>query len=1282
MKKAVLLLIFALLLVIQTQPLASAAPCSSVTYSAPSGSQNNIVFTFDTQYECGQYANGDWYVVVDGGGDVTITSITPAYSSGRNGWEINPSDPHNQGLDDRITTGGISFDPGLVPTLPRNVGPGSSVLKVVSRPNPPPSGDTTRLQFAVVLTVVGSAPGSPSETFRPPYFSSSKPTYLTSDIDWSKLPSLHCSNCPGAIGITEAEDRVRHVQLDHLWRHQQDLPPLDNMRSEYGAEMSRDWSEVILQLMLDDYSVNEKRMASIYMIQAGIDHAQVALSGGGWPAAAGHGLGRKQSVLFAAVMLNDDNLLDLLENPPLVVYGGETKSAFAENEQLYYGNNNAPLWGYYNGERTEEIYWSRFLTGSGHGGNKDPYEYVDGGDTGRGTCAGGQGGYQWVTSPPYKYSALVVQFLNAKKAYNSNAHLDYADRWVQYGHHTYPDPCATGPGTYGVDYGPDGSGGCILGAGRAHDSHHTENDCGQNPSSFGNEVWNAFRTDFGCMYVDDLAPNGYYQYNCDSVLMNCGDISSCGDYPNQRALDYDPCNLDCGSVPMGDIYVDNSVSDCTSYDPYTRTCGSGSDRAFDTIQEAADIVNPGETVIVMTGNYPESVTLSRGGNIGNKVTFSSYPRRSAVVRQFTTNANYVSIEGFEITGMNDGVLIRSDSVDVVDNYFHDIVGHGASFGIEGSSSDNIYIADNYMYTVSQAIRTSGNNWLVENNEVNRLSQNADYVRFFGMNQTFRGNYFHGSMHDDFLRDPPNPSDPYYHVDCFQTWGTTPTRDIVFEDNICIDYYVQGIISRPDGTTTHSDYTIRNNIFGGSTNSAEQAGHGVNVEDTSNVHIVNNVIANQRWHGVFLQGNSGATAVILNNIFYNLNDVVTGTANIEDFNVIYNVDDPLSNPGSNDQIGVDPLFVDPANYNFRLQEGSPARNAGTDTSSYGVVADIEGNQRPQGSAYDIGAYEYGGTGPPPGCSQNSDCDDGLFCNGDETCSNGNCLSGSNPCPGQSCDDVNDECVTASFPSDYASWWKFDDGSGATSFSDENGQNPGSCTGSACPIYTTGLDGSGAYSFDGIDDYIEFGTSAFGIDSTNEFTISLWINVINGDSSDLIITRNRYVDPFRVRLNSDNTLDIDTRFESGTILNHDSSIALTEDDWHHLALNYKDGVREIYIDGELDITASAPGQTLRTRDQTTWLGGTTEGGATWYLEAIFDNLMIYNRGLSGPEIQQIYCSQGGSGCQTYHRADMNQNGCIDGGEIGVFINRWYASTQDVSMVELVRALEVWKAPCQPI
>jgi len=45
--------------------------------------------------------------------------------------------------------------------------------------------------------------------------------------------------------------------------------------------------------------------------------------------------------------------------------------------------------------------------------------------------------------------------------------------------------------------------------------------------------------------------------------------------------------------------------------------------------------------------------------------------------------------------------------------------------------------------------------------------------------------------------------------------------------------------------------------------------------------------------------------------------------------------------------------------------------------------------------------------------------------------------------------------------------------------------------------------------------------------------------------------------------------------------------------------------------------------------------------------------------------------------YHRADTNQDGRIDNHEITVFINRWLASSQDVSMTELVRALELWKS-----
>ena len=48
-----------------------------------------------------------------------------------------------------------------------------------------------------------------------------------------------------------------------------------------------------------------------------------------------------------------------------------------------------------------------------------------------------------------------------------------------------------------------------------------------------------------------------------------------------------------------------------------------------------------------------------------------------------------------------------------------------------------------------------------------------------------------------------------------------------------------------------------------------------------------------------------------------------------------------------------VFVDPANHDFHLLFNSPAIDAGTNT---GIATDFDGTARPQGSGYDIGAYE--------------------------------------------------------------------------------------------------------------------------------------------------------------------------------------------------------------------------------------------------------------------------------------------------------------------------------------
>jgi len=75
---------------------------------------------------------------------------------------------------------------------------------------------------------------------------------------------------------------------------------------------------------------------------------------------------------------------------------------------------------------------------------------------------------------------------------------------------------------------------------------------------------------------------------------------------------------------------------------------------------------------------------------------------------------------------------------------------------------------------------------------------------------------------------------------------------------------------------------------------------------------------------------------------------------------------LSIPGYTfdpNSLGVNPLFIDPQNGNFHLQPNSPAIDNGT---FVGLTLDFEGNPIPQGSAPDIGAYEYpSGVTYPPG-----------------------------------------------------------------------------------------------------------------------------------------------------------------------------------------------------------------------------------------------------------------------------------------------------------------------------
>jgi parallel beta-helix repeat protein len=138
----------------------------------------------------------------------------------------------------------------------------------------------------------------------------------------------------------------------------------------------------------------------------------------------------------------------------------------------------------------------------------------------------------------------------------------------------------------------------------------------------------------------------------------------------------------------------------------------------------------------------------------------------------------------------------------------------------------------------------------------------------------------------------------------------------------------------------------NNILWGNDTAIEVAYGGAN-----NTYVYNNTV----------YGNAGAAI----NISAADNTVMTNNLLFGNLTAILDNDNNPTTTGSNnlcDSGGVgcslisDPLFANVSMSDFHLQAGSPAIDSGFNLAGI-VPADFDGVPRPQGSAYDVGAYEY-------------------------------------------------------------------------------------------------------------------------------------------------------------------------------------------------------------------------------------------------------------------------------------------------------------------------------------
>jgi len=434
------------------------------------------------------------------------------------------------------------------------------------------------------------------------------------------------------------------------------------------------------------------------------------------------------------------------------------------------------------------------------------------------------------------------------------------------------------------------------------------------------------------------------------------------------------------SCLAGTYYVARNHSGASDSNPGTES------QPWLTIQHAANVINAGDICLVKAGAYYERIQITRSGKEGSPIIFQA--QGTVVNRGFTIEADYIHVIGFEITDTpNDfkdgqGVWLIGKYCEIKNNYLHDITRWGILMYYIDSADDpatsHCLVSGNRIERASMAgIEVWGQNNIIENNDISHTLQyspkwipppswvDADGMRFFGKGHIIRGNYIHDITFDD-----PENIDP--HTDGIQTWG--PASDILIDGN-----YID--LPMPPSTTScqfltcsgsnpMKDITLINNIF--ITDSYQRCPitlHGTGSNLIQNVNIIHNTFirtADATAQGVGLVSTTKVT--IKNNIFYYhssySSQYIRTWENVTNLDVGYNLvfvnaGNPAGNPYPKDLWQVDPMFVKYEDNDFRLQQFSPAIDAAAPWLE--VIADFDNNNRPQGSGYDIGAFEFNASG---------------------------------------------------------------------------------------------------------------------------------------------------------------------------------------------------------------------------------------------------------------------------------------------------------------------------------
>ena len=171
---------------------------------------------------------------------------------------------------------------------------------------------------------------------------------------------------------------------------------------------------------------------------------------------------------------------------------------------------------------------------------------------------------------------------------------------------------------------------------------------------------------------------------------------------------------------------------------------------------------------------------------------------------------------------------------------------------------------------------------------------------------------------------------------------------------------------------------------------------------------------------------------------------------------------------------------------------------------------------------------------------------------------------------------------------------------------------------------------AYSFDGIDDYIDFGDPDEVFDfGNNDFSISLWVKSNGDQSGKYIISKyDGNGEPNSFGLGTHSNSQVYVWSSSNAHGNSQSaylndSYYLNDGAWHHLVLVFSNDYMNLYVDGDLRddiyLGASRSNGGIINNDASLVVGRITKGQN---FGGLIDDIKLYNEALSNNQISDLF------------------------------------------------------------